>query len=521
MADITYKSNLMQLWNAQVARHAHKEFLLFESAQKKRLSYTYEEFYTYILQMVSFLFDRDIHAGDKVVSQLHGCPEFIALQFACSFIGVIYVPINEQAQESEIEYKLQKIGAKLAVVESCCADVYEKLGQKLQLLTSGVFVARLEAADVTPNNLSALLESYAHIDTESFNSYDQLSPSENVVEIIFTSGTTADPKGVMLTQANLIYSGIYGAWQVSLSENDRFFTNMPPCHSNFQLAALMPVLYVGATIILFEKYSASRFIRQIQETKATIAQAVSMMVRTLLLQPKCVNEQNHNVRRVLYFLPISVEEKKEFESRYKLKIQNTYGSTESIGWVLTDPPSGETRFPSVGKAGIGYEVKIVDDQNHELAPGEIGEIIVKGKPGVSLMEGYFEDIRATSRTIINGWLYTGDKGYMDEDGWFYFVDRKSNMIKRQGENISSLELEEFFESHPKVETAAVIGVKDPIRDMAIKLFVVPKEGQSITKEELFDYAQGQIAPFKIPSFIEIRDSLPMTISLKVEKKLLT
>lgn len=520
MAGITYKSNLLELWMHQVKEHPNKEFLLFEGANKSRRSFSYTEFYNYILQSAKVLLDLGIKKGDLIVSQLHACPEFISLLFASSFIGAIYVPINEQAEESEIEYKLIKTKAKLAIVESPCAEVYQKLAQKHKLLEHGVLIARLDDTNKSSDNFTHLINENALITHENFDAYDELSPSEEVVEIIFTSGTTSDPKGVMLTQANLIYSGVYGAWQVSLSDSDRFFTNMPPCHSNFQLAALMPVLYVGATIILFEKYSASRFIEQIKETKSTIAQAVSMIVRTLLLQPARDGEQDHSLRRVLYFLPISVEEKEEFESRYNTKIQNTYGSTESIGWVLTDPPSGEQRFPSVGRAGIGYEVKIFDDHDHELQAGEIGEIVVKGIPGISLMKGYFEDERATSRALINDWLYTGDKGYMDEDGWFYFVDRKSNMIKRQGENISSLELEEFFESHPKVETAAVIGVKDPIRDMAIKLFVVPKAGMSITEEELFDYAHGQIAAFKIPSFIEIRDSLPMTVSLKVEKKLL-
>ena len=194
--------------------------------------------------------------------------------------------------------------------------------------------------------------------------------SDDPVQIIYTSGTTSRPKGVVLTHANMVFSGLYGDWEVSLRGSDRVLTSMPACHSNFQLAALMPVITAGASLIIVEKYSATRFMKQIRHYKATVIQCVAMMLRTLLLQPVDPEEKNHCVREVLYFIPITDAEKEEFEQRFNMRIMNTYGSTESIGWAITDPPVGARNWPSVGRAGLGYKARICDMEDNELPPGE-------------------------------------------------------------------------------------------------------------------------------------------------------
>lgn len=174
---------------------------------------------------------------------------------------------------------------------------------------------------------------------------------DDVCKVLFTSGTTSNPKGVLLTHGNMVYSGYYGNWETSMTASDRMLTTMPACHSNFQLAALTPVHTARATLIVVEKYSASRFWSQVREYRATLAQCVAMMLRTLMLQPTDPDERDHSLRDMLYFLPVSAREKEAFEERFGVRILNTYGSTESIGWVLTDPPTGERKWPSVGRVG--------------------------------------------------------------------------------------------------------------------------------------------------------------------------
>ncbi|MED9873867.1 MAG: AMP-binding protein, partial [Eggerthellaceae bacterium] len=193
-------------------------------------------------------------------------------------------------------------------------------------------------------------------------------------------------------------------------------------------------------------------------------------------------------------------------------------STESIGWALTDPPVGKRNWPSVGRAGLGYEVRIADMNDEELPHGEVGEIQIKGVRGRSIMLEYFNNPEATKDTFsADGWLKTGDQGYQDDNGWFFFVDRKSNMVKRAGENISTTEIEEILEEHPYISEAAVIGVDDPIRDQAIKAFVLPLDKSKVTVEELKTYCESKMAKFKVPSYFEIVDEFPRTCSLKIEK----
>ena len=344
---------------------------------------------------------------------------------------------------------------------------------------------------------------------------------DDVCKVLFTSGTTSNPKGVLLTHGNMVYSGYYGNWETSMTASDRMLTTMPACHSNFQLAALTPVLTARATLIVVEKYSASRFWSQVREYRATLAQCVAMMLRTLMLQPTDPDERDHSLRDMLYFLPVSAREKEAFEERFGVRILNTYGSTESIGWVLTDPPTGERKWPSVGRVGLGYEAKIIDENGNELPANRVGEICVKGVPGRSLMLGYLGNEKATAEALSSdGWLRMGDKGYFDEEGWFFFVDRKSNMIKRAGENISTTEIEEILTEHPAVKEAAVIGVPDDIRDEAVKAFILPEDDARIDQEDIIEYCRRNMAAFKVPSFIEVVDDFPRTCSMKIEKRLL-
>ena len=188
-------------------------------------------------------------------------------------------------------------------------------------------------------------------------------------------------------------------------------------------------------------------------------------------------------------------------------------------WVLTDRVSGPRRWPSVGRPGPSYEVTILNEEGQRAAAGEVGDIAVRGIPGVSLMKGYYRDEAATAAALDDGgWHLPGDKGYCDGDGWFYFVDRKGNMIKRAGENISASEVEEVLADHPAVAEAAVVGVPVPVRDMAVKALVVQITGCEVTVEEITAYCSCRLADFKVPTIVEIVDSLPHTSVGKVEKK---
>lgn len=538
MADIVGNETLRDLWQSVVERKGRRHFLTFQNRVGDVFEYTYAAFDEDVNRIANVFLDLGIEKGDHVALHLHSSPEFLMCLFGLAKIGAVAVPINEQYLADEAEYILENSDAICVVVEPLFYETYQELLARGHYFPKGVVVARAGTESPRSNiDFSSIYTPLGTVEEGQQGIYDfwmmrceqsailrdscELA-SDDPVQIIYTSGTTSRPKGVVLTHANMVFSGLYGDWEVSLRGSDRVLTSMPACHSNFQLAALMPVITAGASLIIVEKYSATRFMKQIRHYKATVIQCVAMMLRTLLLQPVDPEEKNHCVREVLYFIPITDAEKEEFEQRFNMRIMNTYGSTESIGWAITDPPVGARNWPSVGRAGLGYKARICDMEDNELPPGEVGEIQIKGERGRSVMLEYYNNPEATENTFsTDGWLKTGDQGYQDDNGWFYFVDRKVNMVKRSGENISTTELEEILEQHPAIAEAAVIGVPDPIRDQAIKAFVRFAPGESMTLAEVEQYCKDHMASFKVPTFYEVVEDFPRTCSMKIEKKLLS
>ena len=538
MADIVGNETLRDLWQSVVERKGRRHFLTFQNRVGDVFEYTYAAFDEDVNRIANVFLDLGIEKGDHVALHLHSSPEFLMCLFGLAKIGAVAVPINEQYLADEAEYILENSDAICVVVEPLFYETYQELLARGHYFPKGVVVARAGTESPKSNiDFSSIYTPLGTVEEGQQGIYDfwmmrceqsailrdscELA-SDDPVQIIYTSGTTSRPKGVVLTHANMVFSGLYGDWEVSLRGTDRVLTSMPACHSNFQLAALMPVITAGASLIIIEKYSATRFMKQIRHYKATVIQCVAMMLRTLLLQPVDPEEKNHCVREVLYFNPITEAEKEEFEQRFNMRIMNTYGSTESIGWAITDPPVGARNWPSVGRAGLGYKARICDMNDNELPPGEVGEIQIKGERGRSVMLEYYNNPEATENTFsADGWLKTGDQGYQDDNGWFYFVDRKVNMVKRSGENISTTELEEILEQHPAIAEAAVIGVPDPIRDQAIKAFVRFAPGESMTLAEVEQYCKDHMASFKVPTFYEVVEDFPRTCSMKIEKKLLS
>ena len=502
---------ILEKWVREQPDH---EFMIYPD---RGLRFSYKEFDERVDIFAKGLLAIGVRKGSKVGVWAKNVPDWMTLMFATAKIGAVLVPMNEQYLQAECEYALDMCSTRRAVVEPCYVELYDAIhaGGRLD---QGIIVARSEGGEEAMGY--PLFSELVAVEGTELEVPSDLSP-DDPCEILFTSGTTSNPKGVILTHGNMVYSGYYGDWETAMTSEDRMFSTMPACHSNFQLAALTPVLTARATLIVVEKYSASRFWSQIRQYRATLAQCVAMMLRTLMLQPVDPDEKDHCLRDMLYFLPVSAREKEAFEERYGVRIMNTYGSTESVGWVLTDPPTGERNWPSIGRVGLGYEAKIVDEEGNELPAGEVGEICIKGVPGRSIMLGYLGNEAATTEALSSdGWLRMGDKGYYDENGWFFFFDRKSNMIKRSGENISTTEIEGILEEHPDIKEAAVIGVPDPIRDQAVKAFVLPEDGATIGADEVIAYCEGNMAAFKVPSIVEIVEDFPRTCSMKIEKKLL-
>lgn len=526
MATIVGNQNLADMWEWLATNRGSHTFLEFHGKDGSQRDFTYAEFNAYINRVANLLCSVGVTACQNVGVQLYNSPEHIACCMACAKLGAVAVPINMQHTLAECVYVFEKCDISVVIAEPDCQCYYCEGVESCIAGPLGGEPYPVPTLFIAHAGDEELFDAARDFDAEVAEQTSELSVSIDIdpldtAMIIFTSGTTSDPKGVELTHANMLYGGYYGDWQCNLSPDDRLLTTMPAFHSNFQTAALMPVLTCGATLIFVEKYSAHRYWSQVREFGATALQLVAMMVRTLMMQPVMEGERDHNVKSVQYYLAIEEPEKDEFENRFGVRLQNCYGLTESVCWVTTDLPYGERRWPSVGRSGLGYDVRVVDSEGNVLPAGEVGDIVFHGEMGVSLMKGYYNDEAATNSCVdCKGWMRSGDKGYFDEGGWMYFVDRKSNMIKRAGENISASEVEEVLNTFPGLAEVAVIGVDDPVRDQAVKAFLVFEPNVEPDVEAVLEHCRHNLAHFKVPTIVEVVDALPHTSVGKCAKKLL-
>ncbi len=509
---------LRDLWDDLVAGSGEREALVFEDRAGVVSRYTYAELGDLVGRTANLFAALGVRKGDPVAVHLHNSPELLQCLLALATIGAVLVPLHPRSTREESAAIIGRVGARVVVCERAGLSLYGPGADRIDV--PHVLVARDPVGPVWPGPGAAgpqVLDLAHARDAQPARVPDPVPlRASDVAGIVFTSGTTARPKGVVLTHANLLFSGRFVTWQARMTAEDRLLTTMPACHVNFQLNALMPVLHAGATLVALERYSASGFWGQVRRHEATLVQGIAMIVRTLLMQPVAAGERDHRVRDVLYYLPITDEEKDRFEERFAVRLLNSYGTSETLVGVLTDPPHGERRWPAVGQAGPGYEARIAGPDGRALPPGEVGEIQVRGEPGRTLMKEYYADPEATARLYDpEGWLRTGDLGRVDEDGWYTFVDRRSHLIKRAGENVSPAEVEAVLLGHPDIVEAAVVGVPDPVYDMAVKAVVVLADGARTTPQAVQDHCCTRLARFKVPTVVEIVDALPRTGSFKV------
>lgn len=513
MADIVGNRTLRSQWDDTVRWYGENRFLEYVSVEDKVSVFTYNEFNKLVMQAANLFIDMGIKKGELVATHLHNSPKYLICWLALAQIGAVSVPMNEHYKLDECAYILRKCGVRRVIAEPRSISVFAPNIKSLKLNSLLLTEPSYEWPEIP------CLEEMAkqpHILKE-----DRAVSSEDTAVILFTSGTTCCPKGAVYTHYNVIYGGLLHASQMGMNEGDRFLSCMPCYHMDFQEMAVMPVICTGNTLIMVEHYSARRFWKQICRHKAHFTDLMSIMNRTLMLQPVQPWEKDHCLKQVYFSMGLSLEEKERFEERFRVKLLNSYGMTETVSAVTCAPLFGDKNWPSVGRPALSYGIKIIDCDGNEVPPNTLGEICIYGIPGKTIIEGYYQEPEATAQLIDSeGWIHSGDKGYLDENGWLFFVDRWGDMIKRSGENISSSEVECVLTSHYKIEEAAVIGIPDPIRDEAVKAFVKLSKHQRMTVEEVTDYCQERLARFKVPTVVEFVSDFSRTATGKIKKQLL-
>lgn len=509
--------NLRDLLLLREAEQPDDTCFVFESAGGQVSELTYAQFAAGVRRVAAGLAGLGVKKGDAVVVHLPNIPEFMLTWFGLAWIGGIMVPSNLANTERELAHLFHLADATGFVTAPGYLDTFAATLRHDDREVFGVVTG--EGGAAWPSGGRALVP-FAGLAAAGAAPPDVDVAETDVCEFLFTSGTTSAPKAVMITHANCLRAGIRKIMSCLFGREDRFLTALPAFHANAQATSIMVSLVAGAACILIEGYSARRFWQQIRAHGATCTSLVAMQVRTLLAQPPDPGDASHRLRCNFYAINVLDSEKAEFERRFGLRLMNGWGMSETFCAVTRSPLVGDTRWPSVGVPLHDRLVRVVDENGDDVPAGTIGEIVVGGIPGISIMKGYFRDPEATAATIRDGWLHTGDSGYLDRYGYLYFYDRIKDVIKRSGENVSALEVEGILVSHPEVAEAAVFGVPDPVRDEAVKACVVLEAGSALGPEDLRAFCGLHLSAFKVPSVIEIRGSLPKTSIGKVEKRTL-
>jgi acyl-CoA synthetase (AMP-forming)/AMP-acid ligase II len=345
---------------------------------------------------------------------------------------------------------------------------------------------------------------------------------DDVAAIVYTSGSTALPKGVMISHRAYAVGPPARARRLGWTHRDRALLVMPLFHVNAQALAGVALLSVGGTLVLRERFSASAFWDDVDRYRVTVTSAGSTIPMILWSRPPAARDQGHSLRQVAGGMPAELLER--FEDRFGVTLVTSYAMTEDLCSIVNFPDRARRKLGDgiLGKPVLPrqHRVRIVDEAGRAVAPGTVGEI-VKRSPATML--GYYRDPVRTAEALRDGWLHTGDFGRRDADGFYYFVGRKKDVIKRGGENVSAAQVEAALASHPDVAEVAVVGVPDPIRQEEIKAYVLLRPGKLLaatTPIDLWSHCATRLAPFAIPRYLAFPQSLPRTGSGKVQKEAL-
>jgi carnitine-CoA ligase len=501
--DVIGTRTLRDLLEERAAAAPDQVGWVFEDPAGRLTQFTCAEFDARVDQVAHGLQLAGVRKGDKVALRLANSPEMVLTWFACGKLGAVAVPTITSLAAEETAFVFGHCDAVMVVTEPQHLEVVEAVVPECPLIGRVVVVG-----GEGESSWEALASASGDFEREPLDIRDDM-------QMLFTSGTTSKPKAVVLTHANMMHAAERVARAMQLTPRDRNLSGLPFFHANCQVNAVMSSALAGATVILMERFSVSRFWQQVRRHDATVTTLILPAV--LLEREPSDQDRNHRVRLAFAGSALPQHLEAEFEQRFGLTMLLGYGLTEAMVDVTMTPTYGPRRSPSVGRPSIGREVRIVDETGAEVPLGETGEVVLHGEPGVTIMKGYYKDPEATARTIRDGWLHTGDLGRFDEHGYLYFAGRLKDMIKRAGENVAAAEVEGVLARHPGVLEAAVVGVPDDILGEAVLAYVIPTAGAQLTEDELAAHCGRHLARFKIPARFEFRDELPRTSIGKVAK----
>jgi len=463
---------------------------------------TYDQLDTRINAVGNALASMGIRKNDKVSVMLPNIPEFLYTWWGNAKLGGVTVPLNTALKGEGLHYIINHSDAETIVLSqrfaAVLADIWPQLSQLKRIII-------LREPGPQASSVPAGAIDFQELLSAPTTSPMQEVESEDIDSIMYTSGTTGLPKGVVHRHSRC-YGGFILPIVTGYTATDRVYNTLPLFHVGGQNMVWM-ALVSDTQVALAERFSASRFWDDVRRYGTTYTLFLGAMIPILMKQPQRTNDADNPLR-----IALSAAAPKDiwnaFEQRFNTKIIELYSQTEG-GFIINTEAQAEGKVGAMGKPSAGYDMKIVDANDQALPPGAVGELIYRPKDNRILTE-YYKNPEATAEKTRGGWIRSGDLAYQDTDGYFFFVDRKSDFMRRRGENISSFEVEKIVNRHPDVLESAVYAVPSELGEDDVMVALVPQPGKHIDPTEFMGYCEANMAYFMIPRYVRMVDAFPKT-----------
>jgi len=483
------------------------------------LDLTYEELYERVMRLAHGFLSLGLEKGDRITVLMLNCHRFLELYYGTMFAGLVIVPLNVRWGAREFTHALVDCQPKVFVLD---ATIYEHLKPYLEQLKLLGVQHFLFCGENAPSGMIA----YEDLLRNSATEEPRLEiTDEDLVGLFYTSGTTGHPKGAMLTHTNLMMNA-YHAQLAFQFYRDSIYLHAAPMFHLADGAGTFTVTWHGGTHAFVPRFDPEAVLTAIETKKVSTVVLIPTMINWLLHHPGIEKRDLGSLTQILYGAsPMPVDRLKEAMKVFQCHFQQGYGMTEAapLVSVLTAEDhkrgleSKEQILASAGKPILGVEVRIVDDSDHDVKPGEIGEVLVRGP---NVMKGYWNRPEESEKALRGGWYHTKDMAKYDEEGYIYIVDRKDDMIITGGENVYSTEVESVLYEHPAVLEAAVIGVPDEKWIQAIRAVVVLRPDHQLSEKELIDFCKQHLSHYKVPKGVDFVRELPKGGTGKILKSVL-
>ena len=485
--------------------------------------FSFQELEERVKKLANALAGMGVRAGDRIASMQVNCNENIETYFAAAKLDAVYVPLNFRSRPEEIEYMINDSKPKILITGERYVSMVDDIKENLTSVDG--FVVMDDASAEGWESYEQLLS------TSSDEDMYPMGDEDDLTMVMFTAGTTGSPKGVMLSHDSFASYLLANVSPPDLESEEKNILTVPLYHIA-GVQAVMAAIYGGRTLIIQRQFEPVEWMTLVQEEKANRAMMVPTMLKMLMDHQEFEKFDLSTLEVITYgAAPMPVEVIKRAISKFPgTFFINAFGQTETAATITMLPPEDHilegseeeiekklNRLTSIGKPLSDVEVRIVNENGGEVDVGETGEIVAQGP---RLMKGYWNQQEATTEALRGGWLYTGDLGYFDEDGYIFLSGRAKDFIKRAGEMVSPEEVEQVLHSHPSIDEAAIIGVPDVDWGERVRAIVVAKVGATIDKEEVMAYCKDRMASFKKPESVVVVEELPRNPLGKVLKRVL-